>query len=171
MINWLTYPAVVNPSPKAIILHCIDPRFVIAFKQFIEHLDYNDERDIIKKFAGGPVALAHPNDMPSRFKWLRKQLEFDCEKFSSIETLVGIMHEDCAYYHTVPEKCHRLGKERSDLPFIGRFLKHHFPNKAIKLYYARFTNHKTEIIFDPVMEFDKIQQIEKPAKACQLSLS
>ncbi|MSU54398.1 MAG: hypothetical protein EXS48_00970 [Candidatus Staskawiczbacteria bacterium] len=159
MISWLTYPAVVNPSPRAIIKHCIDPRFAVAMKGFIKHLGYDDERDIVKKFAGGPVALAHPTDMPSRAKWLKKQLEFGCEKFPSIKTLVAIMHEDCAYYHTVPHKCHRLGKERSDLPFIGSFLKHHFPDKKILLYYARFTTEKTEIVFDPVLEFHKMDNV------------
>ena len=169
MDNWITYPAVENPDPKAIIKHCIDPRFAPAFKGFIRDLGFDDERDIIKKFAGGPVALAHPNDMPSRAKWLRKQLEFDCSKFPSIETLVAIMHEDCAYYHTVPEKCHRLGKERSDLPFIGSFLRHCFPEKIIKLYYARFTNGKTKITFDEVLEFSNTHYVAKPQESYQLS--
>src|SRR3989338_4600582 len=160
MNNFMTYPAVINPNPKAIIKYCIDPRFVIAFKGFIKDLGFDDEVDIVKKFAGGPVALAHPKEMQSRSKWLRKQLEFDCDKFSSIETLIAIMHEDCAYYHTVPNKCHRLGKERSDLPFIGSFLKHYFPSKEIRLYYARFTKNKTKITFEEVEQLKKIYLTE-----------
>ncbi|OGZ69969.1 MAG: hypothetical protein A3F47_02385 [Candidatus Staskawiczbacteria bacterium RIFCSPHIGHO2_12_FULL_38_11] len=168
MNNFMTYPTVVNPHPEHLCIECIDPRFVVALKRFREDLGVNEEKDIVKRCAGGPMPLAHPQDMPSRSKGLRKQLQFTCEKFPSIGTIVAIMHEECAYYHTAPDKCHRPGKERSDLPFIGSFLGFYFPSKKIKLYYARFINGKTEVVFDEVPELKKIHPPE-PLKVLQAS--
>ena len=161
----LTFPAVVNPHPKMIVIECVEPRCGIAFELFREAIGFKRERgDLLKKLAGGPVALAHPHYMPSRAKWLRKQLRFACDKFPSIETIFAIMHEDCKYYHVMPDRCHRLGQERSDLPFIGGFLGYHFPNQKTELYYARFIKGETEITFDRVEEFKRFHH-EHEAKA------
>lgn len=149
MEQGLVFPAVMNPRPKMIVIECVEPRCGIAFEGFREAVGFDRSRgDLLKKLAGGPVAIAHPSHMPDRAKWLRKQLLFDCDHFPSIEMIVAIMHEDCKYYNAMPEQCHRPGKERSDLPFIGGFLRHHFPQKTILLPYARFISRGTKVAFD-----------------------
>lgn len=157
MSSLLTYPAVINPKPKVLVVHCIDPRFVVAFKKFISDMGIDENVDIVKKCAGGPMPLAHPQHMPSRFKWLKKQLEFTaCEKFPSIEEFVGVMHEDCGYYHVAPSCCHRTDKERKDSYLIGNSLESNFPNKKVRMYYAKFQNGGTEISFEEVRNFSTV---------------
>ena len=153
------YRANFHLEPKFLVVHCVDVRFAEAIERFMEDLGVVRGRDIIKAFAGGPVPFAHPGEMKGRAKWLRKQVSFDFEKFETIETTVVIMHEDCQYYHTIPERCHRPGKERSDLVFIGKYLAHHFPDKRTLLYYARFTSNGTEIVFDHVEQRTRLRDL------------
>src|SRR5581483_8033611 len=131
-----TYPAVVNPKPTAIIIHCMDPRFATAISLFLEENDFNRQRDIIMSFPGGPVCLAHPRDTPSRSKWLIKKLRFNFKHFPTIETIAAVIHEDCRYSNAIPQDCRIPGKEA--LPLIGGCLKHYFPEKKIVLPYAKF---------------------------------
>jgi hypothetical protein len=149
------YDAIRNPKPKAIVIHCIDPRFPRAFEEFIEReLGLDRYRDIVKKTEGGPTPLAYPTVMPSRCKGLRKKLEFSCDKFRSIERIIAIAHKNCAYYSTVPacilDSCPHDEIERRDLPLIGEFLAMTFPHKKIELYHAKLVNSDHHVVFESV---------------------
>lgn len=146
------FRAIQNPKPTAIVVHCIDPRFPEAMEKFIEEdLHLNRYVDVVMKFAGGPTPLAYPTEMPSRCKWLRKHLEFNCAKFSSIESIIAIAHKNCAYYSTVPA----IGMcgddvEKRDLPLIGNFLQMTFPKKEIQLYHAKLVEKDSHVLFEKV---------------------
>ena len=123
------YGALQNPQPKAICIECIDLRFAQGFEHFREEmLEVNRHEDIVMRLAGSLTPLAYPNEMPSRCKYLKKQLVFKCKKFPSIERIIVIAHKNCAYYDTVPSvqnhRCNdEYGIERGDLPLIGSFLE------------------------------------------------
>lgn len=156
------YRALEKPEPKTLLTECIDTRFARASRQFSENELYiNRDEDIIMRIAGGLTPLAHPIEMPSRFKYLKKQISFKCEKFPSIERIVVIGHQDCAYYTQVPDSigscCYKNGDKRRngdmalrDLPLIGSFLKVIFPQKDIELYYAKLVNNNRSIMYEPI---------------------
>ena len=151
------YPACKNPKPRKILCGCIDPRFSEAFEDFGEReLGVNRHEDIVMRVGGALTPLAYPNEMPDRCKYLKKQLQFKCRKFPSIEEFIVLSHEDCAYYGEVPEGVlnhycdDTCGIERRDLPLIGSFLEIVFPQKRIRLYHASFVDNRRHIVFESV---------------------
>jgi len=169
-MSYWTYPAVVNPNPKIFWLECYDPRFVVALRRFKKVLGFDEQLDLLKRCAGGPMPLAHPQDLPSRFKQLKKNIKFAFEKFESLETFIGVMHEDCGYYHTTPEQCRcRPGKEKKDLPLVGGHLKGFLPGKEVRLFHAGLIKHGKEIGIEEVTDFKTIIQVPDLSKVLELS--
>lgn len=151
-------------------IECYDPRFVVALEEFKRDLGFNEKVDLLKKCAGGPMPLAHPEDLPTRFKQFKKQIKFAFEKFLSLELLIAIMHEDCGSYHMTPEKCRcRPGKERKDSSLIGGHLKGFLPGKEVRLFHAGFINHGHEIRIEEVTDFKTIIQVPDLSRVLQFS--
>ena len=156
------YGALQNPQPKAICIECIDLRFAQGFEHFREEmLEVSRHEDIVMRLAGSLTPLAYPNEMPSRCKYLKKQLVFKCKKFPSIERIIVIAHKNCAYYDTVPSvqnhRCNdEYGIERGDLPLIGSFLEIVFPGKSIELYHADLIDGGRLVAFNqvPLINFE-----------------
>lgn len=143
-----SYRAIKNPHPKAIIIHCGDPRFRIAFREFIaEGLGLNQIEFVSIVIAGGPAALAHPRKKHGDCWFIMDQIRFFQGHFKSIEKIIVIGHQDCGYYKTIDHPDPK-DREKNDLPIAADFVKKTVNAAIVKPFYANFTdeNH-TEIVF------------------------
>ncbi len=162
-------PNKVNPvyevqrdlNPQAVVVHCSDPRMQAAFEQFVEHeLGLAKGSYIPIVVGGGAGVLAHPEQLPKEFKFLRDRLEFYREVFPTVRRIILINHEDCHYYDSIKQKVYGfLGQRwhgiaqhsREDLSLVGKAFTHvlfHL-GMSVELYYARFTDpERTHMTFE-----------------------
>ncbi len=90
-----TYPLVGAENADALVIHCSDPRFQSAFRQFV-----TDELGI-----ANPVPIIIPGGIhdlisPARIKAARQlwqHLEFTVTRMK-VRRIVMINHEDCLWY-------------------------------------------------------------------------
>ncbi len=154
-MNVTTYPATQNPEPKAIVIFCFDPRFRVAFFDFIEkELGLKPWEFIPLIVAGGPAPLAHPKEMFHRCRNMIRQIMFTCNHFRTIKRVYIIGHQDCGYYGIVPAATDEKSeeRERSDLPVAKDLLRLIVPEGAIvETFYAEFTDpERREISFERI---------------------
>lgn len=150
----ILYPAIEEPQPIAECLFCLDPRFANAFPDFIEReLGLKKGNYVPLSVAGGPAALAHPEDMRNRCRYIVRQTMFSCEHFPTIKRFILIGHEDCGYYQVIPTNGNTCNRERADLPIAANFLGLLVPEKAvIEAYYAYFADKsRKRIAFEQVV--------------------
>lgn len=158
-----TYAVVQNPQPQAIVVHCSDPRLQPAFEKFIDHdLGLTAGTFIPVIVGGGAGVMAHPDQLPKEFKFLRDRLEFYREVFPTVTRIILINHEDCHYYDSIKERVFGfLGQpwrgvahhSREDLPLVsrvfGRLLSH--LGLSVELYYGKFADpERTRMAFERV---------------------
>jgi hypothetical protein len=154
------YEVAVAAKPEAIVLHCSDPRFQQAFEQFVhQELRLDKGKFIPLIIGGGPSVLAHPEQLPKEFKFIKDRFEFYRENFPTIRRVVLIHHEDCDYYDSLRSKL--LGFLGSHLPTssqdkwgllsaIAKPVSHLLSRfgLSIEIYQARFTDAtQTKIVF------------------------
>jgi hypothetical protein len=131
-----SYPLVTAGSADALVIHCSDPRFQRAFREFIEHeLDIHNPIPII--VPGG----IHDLVSPARIKAARQlwqQLEFMVQK-GGVKRIVMISHEGCQWY----AKWNSLVRTRVDEDVVNhlfsaaeRLAEKRF-NISIETYFAR----------------------------------
>jgi len=155
------YEAVLDPKPEAIVVHCSDPRFQVAFGQFIEQeLGLREGRYIPLVVGGGAGPLARPELLPKEFKFLKERFELHREHYASLRRLILINHEDCGYYKSLKDKIAGFvathlkalaHQPREDLSLVAkvfsRLLSH--LGVTVELYYAKFADEShTKIVFD-----------------------
>ena len=159
-----TYEVVRNPQPQAIVVHCSDPRLQPAFENFIEHdLRLTNGSFIPIVIGGGAGVMAHPEQLPKEFKFLRDRLEFYREVFPTVGRVVLINHEDCHYYDSIKQKVFGfLGQQwrgvaqhaRDDLPLVSRVFGHLLSHlgMTLELYYGKFADaDRTRMSFEKVV--------------------
>ena len=137
-----TFPATVNPKPKAVIICCVDPRFQLAFEMYVrEVLGLKEGEAIFLTVAGGPAPLAHPDEMTNRCRYIIRQTMFLCDHFP-IELVVPMGHEDCGYYNVVPQNGKVSStRERDDLVTARKLLGLVIPEGVrIETHYAYFAD-------------------------------
>lgn len=146
------FEAIVDPAPEALFCFCGDPRFQLAVETFrIEELGLPLGKFFPIGNGGGPTPLAYPTEMPSRCKWIVKQILFACQKFTSIKRAVLIAHNHCAYYSTVPGHTHGYhGQEERDLPLAGGLVKMISPHLTVENYHARLIQGNNQVKFNEV---------------------
>ena len=146
------YPVVSEARPGAIVIHCSDPRFQVAFEQFLkQELGLEKGHYIPIIVGGGAGVLGHPEQLPKEFKFLKERLEHYHQVFPTAKRIVLINHEGCRYYEQLKVKT--LGvlgprlvitpeKARADLSLVGKVVRHFLSHigYAIELYYARFAD-------------------------------
>lgn len=157
------YDVVQDPKPEAIVVYCSDPRFQLAFSQFVEQeLGLPKGKYIPLVVGGGAGPLARPDLLPKEFKFLKERFELHREHYSSLRRLVLINHEDCGYYKSLKDKIAgfvtaRLRalahQPREDLGLVakvfGRLLSH--LGVSVELYYAKFADEThSKIVFEKV---------------------
>ncbi len=146
------YTAVPDSKPAAVVIYCSDPRFQVAFEEFIEQ-----ELELIKGdyipivVGGGAGVLGHPELLPKEFKFLKERLEAYRQIFPTARRIILINHEDCRYYAALKVKTlaflgSRLAPSpehaREDLSLVARTFQHFLSHLGytIEFYYARFAN-------------------------------
>ncbi|MGD0830796.1 MAG: hypothetical protein ABR907_07625 [Terracidiphilus sp.] len=154
-----TYPAFPHPEPKAIIIYCGDPRFLVATRSFIgEELGFTEGEYLPLSLPGGIASLSEPFALPKDFKVLKEGLQFYLEHMSSITEVILISHEDCRKYQALSEKLGSLKmmkgpmaeRQYADLRKVGVVAsKLVARNIAVRRYYARFANEEhTQVVFE-----------------------
>ena len=84
-----------GPS-QAVVIHCGDPRFQTAFRQFVtEELGIKRYTPVI--IGGGVHAFGVQSLLPKNFKILWQQVKFAIKEHS-INQVIVINHEDCNWY-------------------------------------------------------------------------
>jgi hypothetical protein len=158
-----TYAALQDAKPDAIVIHCSDPRFQGAFEQFLAHELHLEQGDYIPIIVGGGGGvLAHPEQLPKEFKFLKDRLEHYRNVFPTVRRIILINHEGCRYYESLKVKTLAfLGSRatlspdhaRADLGLVARVFQHLLRHLgyAVELYYARFTDpERSRIVFEKI---------------------
>lgn len=144
-----TYP-LVEARPRAIVIHCGDPRFQKAFGEFIRTELQLQDGDYIPMVVSGAVAsLSEPLKLPKEFKFMKERIELFLERFDSINRIVLINHEDCRHYEAMSSALgkvflqhvpHMNERQVRDLKVVAKMLLGYASGgRQIELYFARLT--------------------------------
>lgn len=164
----VVFPVVVNPKPKALVVHCADVRFRRAFRNFIEGdatkgcLGLGEDEYVNLVIPGGVSSLTDVITLPKQFKVAKDQIEFLLDHFPTIGTVVMINHEDCAAYKFLKEKIggaflrrftSLLDRQQVDLVSAAKtVLELDFVKADVRLYMAKFANPEhTQVTFNQVI--------------------
>jgi len=80
-----TYPAFPHPEPKAIIIFCGDPRFLVATNSFItEELGFKEGEYLPLSLPGGISSLSEPFALPKDFKVLKELSQIQIVEVSKV---------------------------------------------------------------------------------------
>jgi len=153
---------VVDVEPKAIVVHCSDPRFQKAFREFIRsELGLEEGTYIPLVVSGGVGSLSEPLKLPKEFKFMKERIQLFLNRFHSINRIVLINHEDCRHYEALKEIIGALflrhvpnmtERQKSDLTNVAKTLLNlNRPNLEIDLYYARFeVGDRSRVVFERI---------------------
>ncbi len=156
-----TYP-LVDACPRAIVIHCSDPRFQKAFADFIRtELGLGDGEYIPLVISGGIASLSEPLKLPKEFKFMKERIELFLERFHSIKRIILINHEDCRHYDELKSVLGRLFLQRvqswgekqvNDLKTVSKMLLDYaVPGLKVELYYAHLCGaDKSTVVFEKV---------------------
>ncbi len=150
-------------QPKALIIHCSDPRFQEAFKNFIcGNLDLAEGEYIPIVIPGSVSVIGGSINtlLPKNYKALMDQIQLMLEHNKEVPLrLILINHEDCKGYAFILEKLKKLNsklpdvieRQVSDLEFAAQAISLAAKKFNIKyefeLYMARI-GPDNEIVFD-----------------------
>lgn len=158
----ILFPLDLIASPRAICIHCSDPRFQRAFKAFIEGsveqgcLGYGPGEYVTIVIPGSIASLSEVTALPKHYKITKEQIEYLLERFETIETLVLINHEDCSGYRAIKKKASgflqllidALTKDQLvDLQRVAKTLMNlNSIKKKIRLFFAKKEN--DQVVFE-----------------------
>jgi hypothetical protein len=159
-----TYPVHTHARPKALIVHCGDPRFKVAFRRFIaEDLDLTESQHILAVLAGGVASLTEPESLHSDFHFVKDKLAFYLTHFPSIEDLTLINHQGCGKYASLHQHFGEYfllkhgvrsleDRVRNDLPMVRDTIQQHLPRPVrINLFYTKFVDGEhTAVTFEEI---------------------
>jgi len=156
------YAAAPNPRPEAIVVHCSDPRFQGALREFLERgLGLETGGYVPVVVAGGVPVLARPYLLPQEFRFLRERFERHRTDFPSLRRLILINHEDCRYYEMLKSRglaffgmhLHGADLPRADLAEAAKACAELLAHLGleIELHHARFADAEhRRVKIDPV---------------------
>ncbi len=152
----------VDARPRAIVIHCSDPRFQKAFAEFIRtELGLGEGEYIPLVVSGGVASLSEPLKLPKEFKFMKERIELFLERFHSIKRIILINHEDCRHYDELKSVLGRLFLQRvqslgekqvNDLKTVSKMLLDYaVPGLQVELYYAHLCGgDKQSVVFEKV---------------------
>ena len=146
--------ALVETTPRAIVIHCSDPRFQKAFSDFVHaELQLKEGEYIPLVVSGGVASLSEPLKLPKEFKFLKERIELFLEWFKEIDRIVLINHEDCRYYDAMKATLgniflqhfpHMGERQVRDLKAVATMLLGYVSGgRRIELYFAHITPEHT----------------------------
>ncbi len=127
-------------SPDALVLHCSDPRFQEAFRQFIK--DLGVQRPAPIAIPGSCASFGTNAFTPKNWYTLKNQIELLAEH-NSFPRVILINHDDCKGYEAVSKWLRGLVsiEQRKHLKMLAEFLrKNYLPNSRLELYQARIVD-------------------------------
>ncbi len=131
-----TYRMTREPA-EALVIHCGDPRFQEAFRQFItRELGFRNYIPII--IGGGIHAFGMQTFMPKNFKILWEQVKFFIKE-GRVNQVIIINHEDCAWYKKMKGYHPTVSlpvKGRFDLRTAARLILRDFAGVSVHSYWA-----------------------------------
>jgi carbonic anhydrase len=155
------FSGIADPKPDTAVITCSDPRFQLAFRQFVEgKLGLVLGKDYIPfTVAGSAGAMARPETFPKEFKFMRERLELFRQHYKSLRRIIVINHEDCAYYKGLSKKAAGLLEPfhvhlpLADMQTIAkvfaRLLSH--LGMQLEMYYAKFVDgDPSKVVIDRV---------------------
>ncbi|MEK7497142.1 MAG: hypothetical protein AAB657_04570 [Patescibacteria group bacterium] len=161
------FPVVLNPKPKALVVHCADVRFRKAFRNFIEGdsatgcLGFKEDEYVNLVIPGGVSSFTDVITLPKQFKVAKDQIGFLLNHFPTIDTVILINHEDCAAYKFLQEKIGSmflrrfvslLDRQKVDLVSAAKtVLEMDFVKANVRLFMAKFANPEhTQVAFNEI---------------------
>ena len=143
----ITWPA-GKANPEVLIIDCFDPRFKLAFNWLPTMLEAEESKVLRIRVPGGPAPLAH-EEKPRDFTARRDEIILALSHFPSLQTVVAVGHEDCAWYGKNPDN----HTEKEDLPKIVQTIREISRDKEILVFYFRFNNqNRTEIALERIKQ-------------------
>jgi len=144
--------------PKALIIHCGDPRFQKAFSEFKQQQLGLEEGQYIPLIVPGSVAsLCVGTFLPKNLKIMREQIELLLKHYPS-ERVILINHEGCRAYGALVEKLQHVisadigTKQKEDLEFaasiVRQIAQRYGFHPKVELYMARVCQEDNEVIFE-----------------------
>jgi hypothetical protein len=153
----------INGSAEAIVVHCADPRFQKAFREFInKELKLEEGKYIPIVISGAVASLSEPSSFPKEFKVVSDLIDLFLTRHNSIKMIVLINHEDCKKYEAMKGVLGRLflgklatiaEKQKKDLVSVAlNLLQMHKQKPAVRLFYGKFANDQhSQIAFEEVV--------------------
>lgn len=153
----------VDSEPEAIVVHCSDPRFQKAFKEFIANeLKLPEGKYVPLVISGGVGSLSQPLSLPKEFKFMKERIEQFLKRFDSIQRIILINHEDCRHYEVIKSMIGNLllnrvrdmmERQKIDLKQVSRTLLGLLGARIeVQMYYARFIDSdQKKIVFEKVL--------------------
>lgn len=139
-------------SPEALVIHCSDPRFQLAFREFLQReLHLTHYTPLVIPGSVSPIGLQ--DLQPKYFKALYKQLKLLTD-INKVARIVIINHEDCRGYESIKgfflaRRISLSEQQKNDLIAAVGLLKGFLPEAHVELYQARI-GENNRIIFDKI---------------------
>ena len=122
---------------ETLVIHCSDPRFQTAFRQFIaEVLRIENYAPIA--VGGGVHALCARSTMPENYMSLWSQIEFFIVEGKFTQIII-INHEDCRWYKEMAQhdtKIQPQDKGILDLQTAASIIRNSFPDVSVRAFWA-----------------------------------
>lgn len=155
--------SLIESDPTALVIHCSDPRFQKAFKEFINsELGLKDGDYVPLIVSGGTGPLSEPFKFPKEFKFMKERIEFFLGHFHKLRHIILINHEDCKYYEALKKTLGNsflsravdmIERQKVDLQAVTlNLVKLLGPELHGELYYARFADElRKSVVFDRIL--------------------
>lgn len=137
----------MSHSAKAIVIHCIDFRFITGLKNYLhKDLGLRGQYDKVS-IAGAAKNLVDPTH-PHDVEVVLRQIEIS-QRLHAITEVLLINHKDCGAYGNIfasPEEEER--RHHDDLAKAAILIKERFPRLMVKTMLAGLTEDSVQV--DPV---------------------
>lgn len=119
---------------KALVICCIDYRFVTALREHLLSLDLKDQYDVVS-VAGAAKNIVDPFD-PKDPEFVIRQIDI-AERLHHIQTVIIMNHLDCGAYGKIfSTKDEERGRHESDLAKAKGMIKAKFPDLQVRMVLA-----------------------------------
>jgi hypothetical protein len=124
-------------APEALVIHCADPRFQDAFREFVtEELGLKNYAPLV---IGGSIhAFGMQSLLPKNFKILWEQIKFFIKE-AKLRQIIIINHEDCKWYEKMKgfhPSIHLLTKGKMDLNSAADVILKDFVGIQVRKFFA-----------------------------------
>ena len=139
----------MSHTAKALVLHCIDYRFVHETVHFMKAQGLIDQYDDVGA-AGAAKNLVDPMN-PNDPDFILRQIEI-AKKLHDIQEVVIVNHRDCGAYGkgTFVNEQEEMERHTKDLKQAAAMITERVPGITVRTYLARLKDdHRIE--FDPIV--------------------